>query len=334
MTVSAIICAFGRQPYLRDCVDALLASKDVDVEVIVVDNGSSACRDLPDEVTLISPGRNTGFAMGCNLGAQAASGQTLVFVNSDAVVDPDCLVRLERGVNEPGAGLVGATIVLADEPDTVNSWGNPVHLLGFSWAGGYGQPAALAATGERASVSGAVFAVSRDVFLGLGGMDPEYFTYGEDVDLSLRAWLRGLSVRVLSEAVASHHYDFSRNPDKLYLLERNRLITITTTYRVRTLAGLFPLLLASEVSVLARSARQGWLREKVRGWGWLVGHGRYLRSRRHQVQRSRRLGDASLMEKLSTSLEVPERFDQSVSAGVQKAAERYWASVGSRVAGL
>lgn len=332
--VSAVICAYGHQPYLRDAVDALRASREVSVEVIVVDNGSPDCADLDGGVRVLRPGTNTGFAGGCNLGAQAAHGATLTFVNSDAVVDPDCLARLHRAASHPGTGLAGATILIADEPDAVNSWGNPVHLLGFSWAGGYGHPVREVIGGRVASVSGAVFAVRRDVFADLGGMDPQYFAYGEDVDLSLRCWLRGLEVVVLPDALARHHYDFSRNHLKMYLLERNRLITVLTTYRARTLIGLAPLLLAAEAALYARSRREGWGVQKAAGWRWLAGHRRYLRARRNRVQGTRRVDDETLFEVLAVDLDPPARFGMSPPARWRQAIGGYWQQVGRRVAGF
>lgn len=330
--VSAIVCAFGPEPHLPDVVAALRASSGVDVEIIVVDNGSPACADLPADVTVLRPGRNTGFAGGCNLGAGAATAATLVFVNSDAIVDRDCLRLLHADVSDPGAGLVGATILLADEPEVVNSWGNPVHLLGFSWAGGYGHPAAQARSGERASVSGAVFAVRADVYRELGGMDEDYFAYGEDLELSMRAHLAGYGVEVDADAVAWHHYDFARNPDKLYLLERNRLITVLTTYSGRTLLAVMPLLVAAEAAVLLRARREGWSDRKRQGWRWLAGHRRYLRDRRRRVQGLRRRDDRVL--DLRVALDPPERFGIAMPPRWQGLVDTYWTVVGSRVAGL
>ena len=54
--VSAVICAFGPQPHLHTAVAALRASRSVDVEVIVVDNGSPDCARLEPDVVLIEPG--------------------------------------------------------------------------------------------------------------------------------------------------------------------------------------------------------------------------------------------------------------------------------------
>lgn len=330
--VTAVICAYGDQPHLLDVIAALQASTGVGVEIVVVDNGSPQCADLPGGVVLLQPGCNTGFAGGCNLGARQASGTTLVFVNSDAVVDPGCLALLHHEAAD--GDVVGATILIADEPDTVNSWGNPVHVLGFSWAGGYGHPVGEAVGGAVASVSGAVFAVRRDVYWRLGGMDDEYFAYGEDVDVSLRAWLSGRRVRVLSAARAWHHYDFSRNPAKMYLLERNRLITVLTTYRPRTLLALAPLLVAAEAGLLVRSREEGWADQKLAGWRWLASHRRYLRARRNRLQGTRRAADAQLLARMTLALDPPRRFGMSVPASWQAAIDAYWRLVGAPVAGV
>ncbi len=328
--MTAVVCAFGHQPHLGDVVAALLASRGVEVEVVVVDNGSPDCATLSG-VRMVAPGRNTGFAQGVNIGARAAESPVVVFVNSDAIVDPDCLALLRDRLTDPAVTLTGATILLAEDPQTVNSWGNPVHVLGFSWAGGYGHRVSEAHSGTRASVSGAVFAVRRSDFLALGGMDERYFMYGEDVDLSLRAWLAGGSVEVLASATATHHYDFARNPDKLGLLERNRLITVLTTYRLRTLLGLAPLLVAAEAALVLRSRREGWLGQKAEGWRWLLTHRTYLRRRRNRLQGTRRVSDADLLAHLSLSLDPPQRFGIAIEPAWQSAIERYWRTVGAWV---
>lgn len=307
---------------------ALRASRGVAVEIIVVDNGSPQVEDLED-VRVLRPGYNTGFAAGCNLGAREATGQTLVFVNSDAIVDADCLAALHASAD----GLVCATVLLADEPDLVNSWGNPVHLLGFSWAGGYGHPVSDAVSGNVASVTGAVFGVRRRTFLGLGGMDDAYFTYGEDVDLSLRAALADLPVYATTDALAWHHYDFSRNPLKMYLLERNRLLTVLTVYQGRTLVALAPLLLAAEAALAVQSARDGWFSQKARGWRWLLTHRSVVRRRRNRIQGSRTVADDRLLARLTDRLDPPARFGMTIPQPYKRLIERYWQHVGRPLAG-
>lgn len=327
--VTAVVLAYGPEPLLDACVDALLASRGVAVDVVLVDNGCTT--DGVDRlagrsgVQVLRPGRNTGFAGGCNLGAAHADGELVAFVNSDAVVEPDALGALARALTDPGVGLATAGVRLADRPALMNSTGNPVHYLGLSWAGGLGEPAsAHAAAGDVASASGAAMACRRATWLALGGLCEELFAYCEDAELSLRCWQRGLRVVYVPEAVVAHHYEFHRNPHKLYLLERNRLFMLLTLYQTRTLVLLAPPLLALELAVLLVALREGWWRQKLRGWGWLVTHRRVLRSRRACVQQARLRGDHELARVLTGRFAPGPESGISPSPVLAGLSEAYW----------
>ena len=100
--------------------------------------------------------------------------------------------------------------------------------------------------------------------------------YLEDVELGWRARLHGLRVVVEPGADVLHEYEFSRNADKLALLERNRLVFVLSAYSLRLLLLLGPVLFAVELAMLGLSARQRWLGGKLRGWGWLLARPRWL----------------------------------------------------------
>ena len=257
---TAIVLAYGAEPHLEDCVRSLLASTSVSLDVIVVDNDASveaiaSVEGLPS-VHIVRPGMNTGFAGGCNLGAKGATAPVLVFVNSDAVVDASCVAALVTALLDPDAGLVCASVRLADNPEVVNAVGNPVHFLYFSWAGGFGDAADQhAQPGTVASITGATFAVRREFWDQLGGFDEKYFLYQEDVDLSMRTWLAGKQVRYVPTAISLHNYEFGRADAKFYYLERNRLINLLTFPERRTLVRIAPLALGVELALIATAAR-------------------------------------------------------------------------------
>ena len=241
-TVTAVLLAYGAEPWLEDAVRAVLASVDVDIDVVVVDNGcTSAAIDRVkglNGVRVITPDANTGYSGGCDRGAAEATGEYLAFVNSDAIVAPDALSRLAAVAAEPAVGLAMGSIRLADAPGKMNTAGNPVHFTGLSWAGGFDEPAA--GTRERRSVtagSGCCFVIRRDLWEQLGGFAPEYFAYCEDTELSLRLWQQGRTVEYVPDAVVRHHYEFSRNERKLYLLERNRAAPAADHLRAAQPAG-------------------------------------------------------------------------------------------------
>ncbi len=330
--VTALMLAYGAEPYLHDAVDAVLASAGVDVDLVLVDNGctTDAVRGLPDDprITLVTPSQNLGFTGGMNLAARRASGDYLLLVNSDAIVELDAARELVAALATPGVGVAGGNVRLADQPDLVNSVGNPLHVLGLSWAGGMGEPATEHATrGPVASASGACMALRRSLWESLGGLVEPFFAYAEDLEMCWRCWQRDLRVEYVPTAVAVHHYEFSRTPLKMYLVERNRLAFLLTCYGGRTLALLAPVLLAFELALVAVAAKQGWLRQKVRGWGWLVTHGAWIRARRAEVQRERLVPDRDLAH-LMTDRFDPAQFPLPAGSQVAQAAlARYWRAV-------
>lgn len=299
--VTVVILAYGAEQWLEESVKSVLASSGVDVELVLVDNGCTTdavtkVRDL-DRLRVLTPGENTGFSGGCNRGAELAAGEFLVFVNSDAVIEPDVLTKLVAAVGEPGVGMAMASIRLAEDPDTINSAGNPLHYVGMSWSGGHGRPATEFA--ERRPVlggSGCCFAIRRALWEELDGFAEEYFAYFEDTELSLRLWHRGLTPLYVPDAVVRHYYEFSRTPTKLYLLERNRELTLLTHYERRTLLLVSPMLLLTELGMFASAVAGGWTKQKVRGWAWLWKNRAWVKQRRALIQGERTVPDSELVK--------------------------------------
>lgn len=316
--VDVVVLAYGEEPWLDACLKAVLCSTGVEVRVRLVDNGCPSAAEAAgtdDRITLHSPGRNTGYAGGCVLAAAAGSAPYLAFVNSDAVVEPEALRRLVDALEDGTIGFVTGCVLLGG-PDgvlrspsgseLVNAAGNPVHWLGFSWAGGYRDPVELHEEAKDvASVSGALCALRREVWDEVGGFDPVYFAYHEDVDLSLRIWCTGRRVTYVPAARCVHHYDFSRHPDKLALLERNRLLTVLTVYQRSTLLKVLPVLLLVELGIALSAAVHGWAPAKLRGWWWLVRNGSVLFRRRRTLARYRGVPDRGWIRLLDNALDLP-----------------------------
>ena len=332
--VGVVMLAYGDEPYLVDAVKAVLASRGVEVELVLVDNGARGSvvddiRALGDaRVNVVVPGRNTGFTGGVRVGIEAAHADTIVLVNSDAIVESGALAQLVGALDAPRVGVVSGLVRLGDDPTTVNSVGNPVHVLGLSWAGHMREPVtAHQKPGAIPSATGALLALRRAVWDELGGFPDEYFAYLEDMELSWRAWQRGYEVRYEPTAVADHFYEFSRSPIKMYLLDRNRLLFVLTCYQRRTLLLLAPALLAFDLALLGVAVAQGWGRQWWRARRWVFSHQGWISSRRRQVQASRRLTDRE-MRTLWTDRFSPAQFGLGTAAQVlQRMMHAYWSLV-------
>jgi GT2 family glycosyltransferase len=327
-TVTAIMLAYGPEPWLVDAVTAVLASTGVDINLVLVDNGctTNAVDEVKDRpgLTVIRPEENLGYSGGCMIGAAEATGEYLAFVNSDAVVSPGTMAAMVATAGEPGVGLAMGSIRLGDRPDHINSAGNPIHIAGLSWAGGNGRPAAeFASRREVPAGSGCCFVIRRDVWQAVGGFAPEYFAYHEDTDLSLRLWQRGFTVQYVPNAPVLHHYEFSRNQLKYYLLERNRLVLLLTTYQLRTLVLLAPVFAMTEAAMLVSALAGGWLKPKLRGWGWLWRNRAWVRDRRRSLQTARTVSDRELA-RLMTARFDPSNVEAPPGVGVYNAIVGGW----------
>jgi GT2 family glycosyltransferase len=334
-TISVIVLAYGSETYLAEAVDSALNSTGSETEVVVIDNGAreAVSQLTPDDRLRVAQAPcNLGFAGGCNYGARSARGETFVFLNSDARVGPSAIATLAEAAHSPGVGIAGGLVLLADEPQRVNSAGNPVHYLGFVWAGGFGDCAPVHhEPRDITAASGAFFAVRREVWTTLGGFDEQFFAYHEDADLSLRCWQRGLAVRLYPAAMAWHHYEFSRNPDKLYLAERNRLLMVLTVYPGRLLRLILPMLLAFEIAVCCEALLEGWLGAKLRGWFWLIRNMRHVLRRRRVVQAESQVPLLDLVRLLCASVDPGSASRPAMARAANVALEANWRLIVQRL---
>jgi GT2 family glycosyltransferase len=308
MPVSAVIVSYGGREEVLRCVRSVRDTAP-GTQVVVVENGAlapelRAAAAADDDLELVVPGENLGFGGGCNLGARRATNDVLVFLNPDTVVLPGALAALADALADDGVGIATARVRLLDEPELLNTGGNVLHLTGLAWVAGYRRPVETAAA-ERdvAFPSGAAMAMRRDVFEELGGFREELFMYHEDVDLGWRVWLTGRRVVMTPAADVLHEYAFGRNPQKRYLLERNRLSFLLCNLPGRILLLLAPVLLAGELALTLLAWREGWLREKARGWLWCARNAPALARRRRETQALRRVPTRTLAGLLTPTID-------------------------------
>jgi len=306
-----IVVAFNSARDLGGCLSSVLADAGELAEVIVVDNrsadgsGDLVARSFP-QVRLIRSETNVGFGAGCNLGAEAATGDLLVFLNPDTEVDPGWLEALvEAWLDDPRVGACMSKLVMFSEPDVLNSAGGGMHYLGFGWPARCGERDDVnGAAYDVAFASGAAMLISKQLFEAVGRFDPEFFMYCEDVDLSWRVRMAGYRVVCVPRSVVRHKYKFAPTPGKLYQLERNRLLMILQNYQATTLAVLLPAIAAAEAALLAYFTCQGLGGAKMRAILSALRHLPTVVAKRRRLRRTRTVSDSALVPLLSPRLET------------------------------
>ena len=225
--VSIIIVTFNVPDLLRRCLATIPAAVDgLSTEVFVVDNGSgNGSGDgtwdgivSREDVQAIRGSRELGFGRGNNLAASQATGRWMLFLNPDTELPPLGVRRLvERGDIDPAVGVLGPRLELADgspDPAACRSFPTPgsAALRLLRWPHGWSprgvRPYNVAPSASREAavdaVSGACMLVRAAAFRQVGGFDPQFFTYGEDLDLGYRIRQAGWPTLFVPSVVVRH----------------------------------------------------------------------------------------------------------------------------------
>jgi GT2 family glycosyltransferase len=263
--VSIVILTALGATHLPECLGSLrLQNYPGDlIEVIVVDNGSA--EDPTGEVHAHYPGArvlrnetNIGFAAGNNVGAEAATGDYLVFLNDDTRAHPDFLRELTGTALRRSAAAVASCLLdwSGQEVDFVDS---AVNFEGKGFQLHYGTPTERLLLEEKPLLfgCGAALLIDRAVFHDVGGWDENTFAYYEDVELGWRLNLLGHEVWFAPRAVVYHkHHGTSARwpePPRIRLYERNSLRNLYVLLDSDALARTIPaaLLLAADRALLS-----------------------------------------------------------------------------------
>ncbi len=221
-TISVIIVNFNSGPFLRESVSHLKRCRGA-VDIIVVDNAST---DLSAEfchtelgVQFFPLDSNIGFGAACNLGAKAARGQILLFLNPDCFPSTDAFeILLAFFEANQNLGACGGLLLGFDgreqsggrrrDPTLMLSAGKVMRrVTGLRFLPTFdlsNEPLGDDAIKVDA-VSGACLAVRESVFRGVGGFDEAFFLHFEDLDLCRSIRRSGFEVRFVPQAVFYHY---------------------------------------------------------------------------------------------------------------------------------
>jgi GT2 family glycosyltransferase len=232
--VSIVILNWNGKDVIFECLKSLEKLDYPNYEIVVVDNGSTdgSCELLekgyPD-IKLVKNRENLGVAQGINIGVKHSTGEYVLLLNNDTIVDESLLKELlkvlERGDD---VGVVGPKIYYFDDPQRIWAAGGgkinwrtgDVRLSG----GDEIDKGQYESVTELDYVSGCALLTRKDLFCKIGYMDESFFAYFEETDWCVRASNEGYrllyvpkarmwhKVRASSRNISGfHEYQMTRN---------------------------------------------------------------------------------------------------------------------------
>ncbi len=205
--LSVIIVSYNVKYYLEQCLISLLwATRDIDSEVIVVDNHSKdgsveyLRNRFGKSIRIIASNHNLGFAKANNLGIKQSSSEYVLLINPDTIVVEDTISKvLEFMDKNHNSGAAGVRMIKSDGSNAMESRrGTPSPMTAFYKICGlcslfpkskrfgryYMSGISWDEEHEIDIVSGAFCMLRREPLMQVGMLDEDYFMYGEDIDLS------------------------------------------------------------------------------------------------------------------------------------------------------
>jgi len=245
---SIIIPHFNGIEIIDECLSSLANMNDNDYEIIVVDNNSTDqsinhIKKNFKKIRIIELTENKGYAGGCNVGAQSAKGNYLVFLNNDTIHENDWLEKLT-------AYMDSNKNVASCQPKIMNYFNREY----FDYAGGSGGFLDLFTfpfcRGRILSqiekdenqydnirdifwASGTAFITRKDIFLEAGGFDETLFAHMEEIDYHWKCHWLGYHVSIVPSAIIYHKNAQTLKKEssyKKFLNHRNSLILLITHY--------------------------------------------------------------------------------------------------------
>lgn len=246
--VWVVIPTVNRKKDLKECLESLKKSQTLNcnLQVVVVDNGSKD--DTVEEIEKLKPAspagglksknlvliknqRNEGFCRANNQGIEMAlkNGADYCFLlNDDCTIEKNAISNFVKTMEDnPGLGILGATVYAASRPKKITTTGEVVNLwFGIGTMVPYRKKESFVLVDR---VAGCSMLVRKEVFEKIGLLDERFFAYYEETDFCLRAKKAGFCVAYAPSCQVWHKKEGQDKiilPQTTYYITRNRALFV------------------------------------------------------------------------------------------------------------
>ena len=327
--VSIIIPVFNGESRIEELIDSLINQTYKNIEIITVDNNSTdnsikILEKLNDEkisLKIFSNIKNEGYCGGCNKGIKNANGEFLLFLSQDRIMNNDWIEKtvIEMNENEKTACVIGK---VEREGASSAEYGHSYDVYGAVLING-------SPVESNLFFGGGTVIIRKKILDEIGGFDPEFFIYQEDVDICWRIRLSGNKIKIVENAICqnkgggisdtfygSDKFQIKLDSElvnvpiyKFYYSQKNRIRTMLKNYSMKNVCKRIPIsigmIFLRGIFMSIKNKNKSYLTAAFKGFFWNILYLNNTLQFRKKIQKNRIIDDYEIEKyMISHSIEL------------------------------
>ena len=314
--VSVVIVNYNGKSLLDTLLKSISKLSYKNYEIIVVDNNSTDgsqefVRKTYKKAKLVENKNNLGYS-GINSALKFCNGKFILFLNNDIELDKNSLREIVKTIESDKDFAMVAPKVVNFYDRKLNSggtWLSRAFYNGHIKGNGKGSAKEIPYMG--------VGLIRKD-FVDMFGyiFDPDYFVYGEDVDLGLRIRLTGKKVMFEPKSIIYHMHSVTmqkqRKSFSTYLMERNLIITFFKIFSLKNIILYLPYIKLMRFITIIKdilSLRLDLALARLKALLWVLINFNKILKKRNKTQKFRKAGDEYILKVFSEKYIFKTKFN-------------------------
>ncbi len=320
--VSIIVLNYNAGELLQNCVESIFSSNYKNFEVIIVDNCSTdnshnECKKRFDKIRLIENSQNLGYCEGNNVGIRNASGEYLLILNPDTVVESNLIEKFLEASDKIGEGLFQGKNVAMNDDTVLRSTGNWINLFGFGFSRDKGTKESenFSKIEEINYASGTCLFTQTKTMKKIGLFDSFLFLYHDDLDLGWRASCLNIKSFFVPTIKIRHisSYNLKWSSQKFFWLERNRKYCLLTHYSEKTRQKIKLEIFFVDVLVYFSYFLKGMIKAKIQADIDILKNKKIIKRKYEELENKKLIQDKILIKNFSNTIFIPDDVSKEFS---------------------
>lgn len=310
--ISILILNYNGKKFLKKCLDSILSQSYNNFEIIFFDNASidDSVKYVEEnyrssEIKTITSLTNLGFAGGNNEGLKYCSGELVILLNNDTIVEKEWLKNLvEAYENYDNPGIVQSLVITEGVRSEYYEMNGTINLLGHNIMRQF--EIGKDGIGKILLATGCCMIFNKNLVNELNGLFPdEYFFYAEDTYFSLRSIFAGHYNYHTSGSVVRHIGSGSigkkKNPFVTFYQERNRLLNFLILFSPKFVLKYIPFLIFNFFIKIIRGivSEQYSLMGLFKAYYWMLTNTSWINNKRNELSKYKKISENDVLKLIS-----------------------------------